>query len=53
LQLIHGVNQQTNGAGGLAYSSGHAAGFFFASGLNADQASAKQHKLPGQSLVLC
>ncbi len=50
LQLIQGSGQQIVGADGQAYSNGYAAGFTFASGLNADHATVKeQHRSAGKS----
>ena len=52
LQLIHGSGQQVIGAGGQAYTNGYAAGFSFASGLNADHAIVKeQHRSSGTLLA--
>lgn len=46
LQLIHDVSQQITGAGGPVYSNGYAAGFSYASGLNADHAPLKEQHTP-------
>ena len=48
LQLIQDVSQQLNGASGQAYSSGYAAGFSFAAGLNADPAVQDLHRPSGE-----
>ena len=48
LQLIQDVSQQINGASGQAYSSGYAAGFSFAAGLNADPAVQDLHRPSGE-----